>query len=114
MSSGDKFDMAMLDQLSELLGERFAELVERFVVDGQKRIDAIAKAASQQDFDTLHAEAHGLKGSSRNVGANALGDVCARLEELGRIKSNENLATIVAAAEKEFAAFAEVLTHYKS
>ncbi len=104
MTGLQTLDTGMLSQLQELLGGRFAELIDRFIGDGQRRLALLKAALPGPDFDTIHAEAHGLKGSSRNMGANGLGDLCADLEEQGRCGNGDNLATILAAIEQEFAA----------
>lgn len=112
-ASQDKVDQAMLAQLQELLADRFSELVERFITDGGKRVDLLREAIPLKDFDVIHAEAHGLKGSSRNIGANILGEVCGQLEQQGRHQSDENLETLFAAVEQEFAAVCDVLSSYE-
>lgn len=105
-------DTAMLGQLQELLGARFCELVDRYSSDGSRRIELLRQAIAAGDLDTVHAEAHGLKGSSRNVGANALGDLCAELEEKGRNCDDEGLGALFAAVEQEFAAVCTRLRSY--
>lgn len=113
MSSAQaKIDGVMLAQLQELLGERFAELVERFVSDGTRRIELLRAAVPTRDFDVIHAEAHGLKGSSRNVGANDLGEVCCMLEQRGRDSNANDVDTLFASVEREFAAVCEELRSY--
>lgn len=111
MSSSDKVDTAMLEQLKELLGDRFVELVDRFVEDGGRRMGLLQQAVPSREFQVIHAEAHGLKGSSRNIGANPLGDLCANLEDKGRTGDESEVDTIFAAIEQEFAAVCE---HLKS
>lgn len=111
-SPQDKVDPAMLVQLQELLGERFSELVERFITDGNKRVELLRNAVPARDFDVIHAEAHGLKGSSRNIGANALGAVCGDLETQGRVGSDEGIETLFAGVEREFAAVCQILLEY--
>jgi HPt (histidine-containing phosphotransfer) domain-containing protein len=107
-----KIDAAMIHNLKDLLGDRFNELVDRFVQDGERRMALLRSAMPARDFDVIHAEAHGLKGSSRNVGANTLGDVCDQLEQSGRNKKLDNLATLFAALEQEFAAVCAELRTY--
>lgn len=119
MASPARIDMAMMTQLQELLGERFGELIERFIQDGERRINLLRSAVlqsdfdpAQPDFDVVHAEAHGLKGSSRNIGANGLGMLCDQLEQLGKERSALTMPTVFAALEQEFAAVcAELKTH---
>jgi histidine phosphotransfer protein HptB len=107
-----KIDEAVMRDLKDLLGARFTELVDRFVQDGTRRLALLRSAVPTRDFDVIHAEAHGLKGSSRNIGANVLGDVCDELEQDGREGKQENLATLFAALEQEFAAVCTELRAY--
>lgn len=104
MTTSPRLDAAMLAQLQELLGERFSELVERFIEDGERRITLLRNAIAQPDFDVVHAEAHGLKGSSRNIGANDLGALCDELEQLAKERNASTMPTLFAALEQEFAA----------
>ncbi|MBC6907110.1 Hpt domain-containing protein [Saccharophagus sp. K07] len=99
-----RIDAAMMEQLKELLGERFTELVDRFIQDGERRLGLLREALKTQDFVAIHAEAHGLKGSSRNIGANILGGLCSDLEQMGKENKAEGLQTVFAALEQEFAA----------
>lgn len=112
MKSPSKLDQAMLTQLKELLGERFEELVQRFIGDGSKRMERLRVAVAQKNFDVIRTEAHGLKGSSFNMGANLLGGVCADLEDAGQDRTEAGLATKFAALEKEFAAACTALQAY--
>lgn len=107
-----RIDAAMMAQLQELLGERFGELVMRFIEDGERRIELLRTAVATQDFGVVHAEAHGLKGSSRNIGANILGDWCGELEQLGKEHNGSGMPTLFAAVEQEFAAVCAELKTY--
>lgn len=111
-SAQSKIDSAMLAQLQELLGERFSELIERFISDGNRRMSLLRDAVPARDFDVIHAEAHGLKGSSRNIGANDLGEVCGELEQRGRDSDVADLDTLFAGVELEYAAVCDVLHSY--
>lgn len=108
-SVGQHLNSAMIEQLRELLEDRFDELVDRFVTDGQARVDLLKEASSSLNFDVVYTEAHGLKGSSRNVGADPLGDLCAKLEAQGKAANGEGLEQLFAAIEQEFAAVCTAL-----
>lgn len=112
MTTQSKLDQAMLSQLKELLGERFDELVARFVGDGNKRMERLRVAVANKDFELMRVEAHGLKGSSFNMGANLLGGLCADLEDAGQNQDETKLTTKLAALEKEFAAACTELQAY--
>lgn len=110
MSSEQHIDSAMIQQLRELLEDRFGELVARFVSDGQRRINLLKEAMEGRQFDVIFAEAHGLKGSSRNVGAGPLGDLCAKLEAQGKVACPaDDMEQLFAAIEQEFAAVCSAL-----
>ncbi len=62
----------------------FSELVDTFVADSSGRIDAIESAARDGALDRIASEAHSLKSSSGNMGANRLMALCKSLEVAGR------------------------------
>lgn len=105
----EKIDAAMIAQLQDLLGGRFTELVHRFVEDGMRRLNLLRAAVRERNYDAIYTEAHGLKGSSRNIGANPLGNYCAELEAKGRAADDQALEPLFAAVEQEFAAVCQVL-----
>lgn len=104
-----RIDDVMLAQVRELLGSRFGELIERYIHDGQRRVDLLRTAVATHNFNVIYAESHGLKGSSRNIGANLLGDLCDELEICGREQQCEEVATLFAALEQEFAVLSQEL-----
>lgn len=97
-------DRAQLAQLKELLGNHFAELVARFLQDGTARLQTIKAAIVINDFDAIYAEAHGLKGSARNIGAHGLAPLCEELEDWGKQGVDHGMQQLFAAIEQEFAA----------
>lgn len=60
------------------------EVVGLFLGDAPQRIDDIAAAISTNDALALSRAAHALKGAASNVGAVAIQQVCASLEETAR------------------------------
>ncbi len=97
-------DMSVISELQELLEEGFGELVERFEADGATRLARMENALATGAAEMLYQEAHGLKGSSRNLGAGVLGNLCADLESLGQAANLAAARPIFAAAQTEFAA----------
>ncbi|WP_053981252.1 Hpt domain-containing protein [Marinagarivorans algicola] len=102
-------NLDVLDELKELLDDGFPLLVERFVADGQERVDKILLALEEQNPQLLYTEAHGLKGSSRNIGAGPLADLCGQLEAMGHANDLTAAETIVAALKTEFSAACQVI-----
>lgn len=98
----DAVNKIVLAELKELLEDGFPLLVERFVDDGEARIAKMDEAISASDAQTLYGEAHGLKGSSRNVGAAELAEQCAMLEHMGQQQNLTDADTTFAAVKIEF------------
>lgn len=92
----------IIAELKELLEDGFPLLVERFVDDGATRLAKMDAAIATSDAETLYGEAHGLKGSSRNVGAADLAEQCAMLEHMGQQQNLADAATTFAAVKVEF------------
>lgn len=93
----------MLNELRELLAENFNELINRYISDSKTRFDTLQKAIAELDFKVIYYEAHGIKGSSRNMGANILAEIMARLEALGQGQNSEGLSKVFADAQAEYA-----------
>lgn len=106
----DSLDWIVIGELKELLEDSFPMLIARFIDDGEVRLEKIAEALAMQDAKVVYAEAHGLKGSSRNIGAFKLGDFFDQLETLAHTKNLAAAATIFAAGQTEFAAVSTALT----
>jgi HPt (histidine-containing phosphotransfer) domain-containing protein len=55
-------------------------LIEMFIPDTNERLCAMHSCINREDWEQLAREAHGLKGSSANLGAKDLAQKCADLE----------------------------------
>lgn len=77
---GDRLDQVLLAELEMIMEEEFPTLLETFLADAQKHYLQIGSTWQKADLDGLRRSAHSLKGSSANVGASALADLCATLE----------------------------------
>ncbi len=97
-------DMENLKFLQELLSDRFVELINTYLADSQKRVEALAQALTENDLETATHEAHGLKGSSRNIGANPLADLCETMEHQARSGDIVDQQQQLAAIEQNVAA----------
>lgn len=87
---------SVLDTLREVMEDEYPTLLEVFLKDCEERIRALHQWVSsagmgadppQSDLSDLQAlgmTAHSFKGSSSNMGAFQLADLCRQLEELAR------------------------------
>lgn len=97
-------DIAMLEGLKEMLGDNFTVMLDAYFSDCQARIDRLKEALQTQNLDTIKDEAHGIKGSSRNLGANPLAEICDVVEAQARNNDDSELEQKVTAIEQSFAA----------
>ena len=93
-------DPDVLSGLQEVMEGEYPKLLDTFLDDSQKRIDALRKA--RDDVKALRRIAHSFKGSSGNLGAVRLAQLCQLLEtESGGPASD--LGALVDQIDHEFA-----------
>jgi len=102
-------DLALLGSLRELLGPKFEELITTFNTDCGKRLDRLGEALPLLDFSVIRHESHGVKGSSRNIGANSLAELCGELETKAKNEEAEGMQPLFTAIQQKFAAVAAQL-----
>jgi HPt (histidine-containing phosphotransfer) domain-containing protein len=80
--------MASLRDLQEEDEPNFlSEIIDTFLDDAPKRLEAIQEAISLGDSEQVHRLAHGFKGASSSLGALSFSKVCGEIEEAGRAGS---------------------------
>jgi HPt (histidine-containing phosphotransfer) domain-containing protein len=75
-------DLAYLHQLSEGDTEFERTILQIFVENTQEQLQIVHTALADRDLTTLQYRIHEIKGASANVGAVAIEQLAARLEEL--------------------------------
>lgn len=80
----DSVNKDMLSELKMLMEEDFPILIETYITDSHERLIALEDAISSQDSGEVRELAHSFKGSSANLGAQPLADICFKLETMGR------------------------------
>ena len=80
------------------------ELIDLFLDDARRQVDSMREAISQGDAPDIKRIAHGLKGSSGNVGAYQLAALCHEIEA----KADEREA-VASTLEPEFARVRQAL-----
>ncbi|ASV39939.1 TMAO reductase sytem sensor TorS [Pseudomonas sp. 22 E 5] len=93
-------DPAVLSGLQEVMEGEYPKLLDTFLDDSQKRVEALRKA--RDDAKALGRIAHSFKGSSGNLGAVRLAQLCQRLE-VESVESNADLGALVDQIDHEFA-----------
>jgi len=77
-------DMAVVEELLSLTDDRNPELlldlIQMFLDDGPRKVDAVLQGLRAGDFEQMERAAHSLKGSSGHLGAHLLQDVCEQIQ----------------------------------
>ncbi len=93
-------DRDVLSTLQEVMEDGYPVLLETFLADSQERLRQLHKA---DDAIALIATAHSLKGSSSNMGAIRLAELCHQLEQRANELSLDGIETLVAEIDGELA-----------
>jgi HPt (histidine-containing phosphotransfer) domain-containing protein len=97
-------DADILDELQVIMGDDFAGLLNTFVQDSIQRVEAVEREFAARNAVALRAAAHSFKGSSSNLGANQLAQLCRQIEDLALAGNLDACAAPVGALGAEFAA----------
>jgi histidine phosphotransfer protein HptB len=89
-----------LSGLQEVMESEYPKLLDTFLEDSKKRVDALRGA--RNDAKALGRIAHSFKGSSGNLGAVRLAQLCQRLE-VESVGSTADLGALVDQIDHEFA-----------
>lgn len=92
--------------LKSLVGDdesTIAEFLHDFHISANEIAAELRAANAQGDTMAAGAAAHKLKSSARSVGALALGELCAEMEQAGKIGDRETLAALLPGFEQELA-----------
>jgi len=95
-------DLAFQSSLKDVMEDEYSLLLETFLSDSKLRIEQINDAISQNDADALRKAAHSFKGSSCNIGAPQLTDLCSHAEKIGQDNSMELAVEISSRIDEEF------------
>ena len=105
-------DHTVLDELASIMDEAFVELLRAFMIDAASIVDRLREARGGGDLAGASQLAHTLKGSSANLGALALSDLCRQLNSGERTGESVDLNDSVTQIETEFRRLEAELTHY--
>jgi two-component system sensor histidine kinase/response regulator len=99
----DPYLLARLRQLERETDTEFLlDLIEMYLVDAPRQKTRMLEAWNQGDAHAFHVAAHTLKGSSLNLGARDLGNVCKSLEEVGRSGNLGDAHDLLGRYDEEF------------
>ncbi len=91
-----------IEQLREVMEDEFVDLIETYLLNAPRELEQINTAYNTGDLEKLINCSHSLKGSSSNLGALRLAELCKNLEVLGRNGKNAELRRIISCIEQEY------------
>lgn len=95
-------DTNALSELKEIMEDEFSTLIDTYLNDSLWRIDLLKKASVQVDFDDISKTAHSFKGSSINIGAIYLAELCRQLEDDAKLGNLSHINELLDKINKEF------------
>jgi HPt (histidine-containing phosphotransfer) domain-containing protein len=98
--------------------ELLVDLINMFLGDGPEKVRAVQEGLQSGDFDKAERAAHSLKGSSGNLGAHLLQDVCEALQLSTRARKLEESRKLAPELDARYAeaerALRDVLAEFQS
>ncbi|KEF31929.1 Hpt domain protein [Marinobacter nitratireducens] len=102
-------DEEALAELQDVMEDEFEVLIHTFINDSRDRIAGLRHAATNGDADAFAKMAHSFKGSSINIGAPHLGELCLVAEKAGKAQSLEDSESMLSNIEEEFRTVTDML-----
>jgi len=105
----DHIDQVALGELKMIMENDFDLLITTFVNDSLERIATLKVAVAAGDAAAVRASAHSFKGSSLNICAPLLSELCRQLETEGKEGQLISAQDLLASIEVEFDAVCDSL-----
>jgi HPt (histidine-containing phosphotransfer) domain-containing protein len=101
---GETLDPAALERLVASVGDPafVEELVDTFVRDAPRLVEAVAAGLGRDDAEAVRRAAHTLKSNAATFGAVTLADACRELENAARGGTLDGLGALLERVEQEY------------
>jgi len=101
-------DMSVVEELMSFADdgdpELVLDLIQMFLDDGPGKVQSVVQGVAQGDFERAERAAHSLKGSSGNLGARILSQVCEQLQNATRNHRVEDSRRLAPMLQQEYEA----------
>jgi len=87
-------------------------IVQGFISEGEKLVEAMQVALSRQEYVSFKELAHTMKGSAGNIGAEKLFNVCREISQLSHADLQGNAEDLLSQTESNFNAVRQALDRY--
>ena len=112
-----QIDYTVLNTLQEVMEDEYLTLIDVFLNDSDQRLALLRQAArgnlacaTLPDLAELGLAAHSFKGSSSNMGAMRLSELCRQLEERTRHQVIDGLEELIGLIDGEYQVIRQVFT----
>ncbi|PCM45315.1 Hpt domain-containing protein [Marinobacter sp. ANT_B65] len=95
-------DEEALAELREVMEDEFPILIETYLMDSKERVESLKEAVANEDSDAFAKTAHSFKGSSINIGAPRLGELCLKAERVGQSEKLDEAPAVIEDIDAEF------------
>lgn len=97
-----RLSLEALEELKDIMGDEFSLLIDTFLNDSIARVDALTDAIAAGDTEAVRSSAHSFKGSSSNICALRLTELCRQMEALGKAGNLANANELLQQIKAEF------------
>lgn len=116
MQSNNAISTPYLDELHAAIGSRLTLILQSYIQTSREHIDALIEAHRRHDGYKMADVCHTLKGSSANIGAVTLPQLCQQMQEAAASDDSpqkfDTLAQILSMIQSENSAIIECLNTY--
>ncbi len=106
----DHIDQEKIGELKKILdNEQLRDVMKLFVEHVDQRLEQLHKAVNENDIDEVESIGHSMKGSSANMGATLMSEMCNEVMESAKTGNlPESINETLVRLEKEY----EIVKHY--
>lgn len=102
-------DTEAISELRDIMEDDFEMLIQTFLKDSAVRVDALSDTISSGDAENIRKTAHSFKGSSSNIGALQLAELCRVVEQKAHGGDLNNMDELLTAIKAEYLTVKELL-----
>lgn len=90
-------DTSVLNALQDVMEDEYPTLLDVFLKDSEQRVVQLRRVIDSPalDLQALSLDAHSFKGSTANMGALQLSELCRQLEDLTRLGKREGIEQLI-------------------
>lgn len=112
MAEGVRLNYEVLNVLQDIMEDNLPLLIKTYMKDSSNRLQAMQAALESKDYESLRLSAHTLKGSSSNLGAEKLKEMCQMLEHAAKTGKLDGAPAALIEIKNEYHQVVAALANY--